>query len=611
MALYQINRWFWWMSNDDYVWQSGAVYDAQNVDVWNSKGVKLSRSFNFTIPSTLFTSSQWKPVALIEWNSFTKRLIASKNWILKEFSWTEIDISWTVSTIYNVWEIQVWNLNYWFILWDNWNIYKWQLNEASNDLWVGSGGANISLEVQLSADIWWWSSFFYDISPYISKGSILYVVWWNTAGHNVFWIDTTTTPWTVNTNYLALDRWFSVSYISTIWDQIIVYATNWDHWKQYYWDWFSQYPNRVIDWYNRPILWGATINNIDYVITGTQSKRELYMVNGYQPVRITATDIWIFDTEREKFFYDMNWTNTIETIQDTLVLPGDWQIYKYWNNKVWLPKAITRDKIFWKVNLVYYNNANSDNLIVCSESSDFSWTFKYLIETTSLKKPDDNVWIYPVNNFWSIETLKYQWWNYFLKKQSVKFKIGYNLSNLYNSTTIYDNWINIYARVDNGYEYVNFYTYRAYWWYYTIKPSIGDVYSYDWQNFEVYNITDRINNEAWTLNEDKWNWIIIHTKCQNTRYSISKRWSLNGTLTKVSWDWDSNFYFYKSDEWYELVGKIRAINELETTSKSFMFNKNFNEIQFKFDLFTNNSIITPILNDFILEYNIIQNDIQG
>lgn len=616
MPLYSITKWFWWMSNDPYAWPSGAVYDAKNVDLSESKGVKLSRSFNLSRPQLLFTSAQWFPVALIEWNQQTNQLIASRNGWLKNWVQTEINIQSKTFSIFNMWVIDRWNLQYGFILWSNGKIWRWQINNNDLSLWIWNDWVNIvDSWITLPLDLNWWNSFF-DSSkcPYLIQWNFLYITAWNWSNHNVHIIDISDNSAWVVLDFIALDRGYKVSYMSNIWDQIIIYATNWDHWKQYFWDGQSESYERHIDWYDRPILWWATINNVDYVITWTWRKRELYQVQWYQAQKLFETDVYVSNQSWDKFYFDLSYwiSNLIETIWDTLILPAQEYIYKFGNNKIGLPKNITRDRIWGFPNILYYNDKNSDVLTICSQSSSFSWTFWYYISRQNIRQPNDNSSSFTENNFWIIEWLKFDWWNYALKKEGVKFKIWYSLDLVYNSSTTRDMGINIYARIDDWYEYVNFYTYVYNNSNYTTKPEIWAVYRVDNQDFEIYDITDRNDRLSnWDLQEIKNLWLILHCRCTNKRYSIIKQWSLSWTLVKQSWIWDSSVRYYYTDEWYELVGKIRALNneDFESKQKMEMLKKTFHQIQFKFDLFTNSSTITPVLQDFYLQYNIIENDI--
>lgn len=261
---------------------------------------------------------------------------------------------------------------------------------------------------------------------------------------------------------------------------------------------------------------------------------------------------------------------------------------------------------------MYYNDLNSDRLIIWYQSTSYDWTFKYLLSENYLREPTYNTDSYPTNSFWTVESLKFDWWSYALFKEWVKFKVWYQLAKKYDYSWIIDNWINIYARVDDWFEYANFYTYNYSNGSYTTKPAIWDIYTTNSQTYEVYDITDRTNILPDTTTEEIKNlWLILHCKCTNKNFSFKKSWVKTWTLTKTSWVWDSSIRFYDCDDWFELVWKIRAIDETDLNEKQkvIILLKNFYQIQFKFDLFTNNWTLTPILYDFYLKYNIIENDI--
>lgn len=622
MPLYTINKFFWWMSNDDYAWSAGMVFDAKNVDLSSSKWVKLSRSQWFDSPNLLFTQAQWRPIALLEWQSFTNRLIASRNAILKNFINNEFDISDKLWSIANMTSYSIWNNEYGLIFWNLWNtakLYFWQMNTSALDLWIWTNWANlVDSLISLPNDVNGDSSTFKEKCPIIIKWGSIFLPAWNWPAHNVYKINILTTSFpptfTASLDFLALDRWYDVRYLTSIWDQIIVYTSNWDHWKQYFWNGIDNAPERVIDWYDRPILWGATINNIDYVLTWTFRKRELYQVQWYQAQKLFETDVAVKNQWEAKFFFDTEnwWSNLIETIWDTLVLPAQTYFYKFWNNKIGLPKNLSRVRLWGFTNLIHYNDKNSDRLIICSQTSGYNWTFGYYIADSNIWEPSQTANTYSTRFIWKIEWLKYDWGSYWIKKAWVKCKVWYDLPLRLWTDSIWDNWINVYAKIDDWVEYFNFYTYVYNNWNYTTKPEIWDIYRVNNQDFEIYDITDKNRLETnWDLIEEKNQWLILHTKCLNKIYSATQAWINEWILVKQSWVWDNEIRFFELDEWYELIKKIRAINEEDrnTKEKTFMFNKHFHQIQFKFDLFTTQRSLTPVLYDSYFQYNIIKNDL--
>jgi hypothetical protein len=612
MPLYSITKWFGGISWDKYAWPAGWVYNAVNVNVSWSKWVILSSDYWLTNLTDIFTTSEWKPIAVIDSYSSVNRLIATRNWRLRSFIGTNYDISAKLSQVSNMWIIDRPNSKIWFIYW--WGkIYRWTLSN-NLDLWIWTAWANIvDSTIVLPLDTNGGSSSFYEKSPFLVRGNFLYVVWWNGHSHNIFTIDVSIDPWAVLSSYLTIDRWYDIVYMSNIWDQIIIYASNGSIWKQYFWDGQSETYDYSIDWYDRPILAWASINNIDYVVTWTTTKRELYQVQWYNAIKISQSEL-TSNTEFENFYFDptSGWANIIETISDTLILPAQWHIYKYWNNKIGLQKHFTKHKTYWNICALYYNDSLSTNLLVFTQSTSFSWSFQYLLFSNNIRNQNDNTAVFPIYAVWTIEWLKFDWGAYAIKKEWVKCKIWYKLENRPGISGRVWWWINVYARVNDEYKYVNFYVYQYNNANYTTKPSIWSTYTTNGKTFTVYDITDKIElDSGGNQSELKGQWLILHCTCSDERYSIVRRWEMSWTLTKATWDGDATFRYYMADEWYELIQKIRNIDNIDFNSreKMFMFKKNFHEVQFKFDIFTTDWQITPTLYDFHMQYNFIQNNI--
>lgn len=598
MPLYVWKNFYGWISNDEYVWPSGSYYNGLNVDVSESNWIKLARSY--ATVEQIFTTLQWKPMWMIEWNSQTNRLIASRNWILKTFTNQENNFGKTIYNISKLWDRLD---NYWILLSSNGEIYKWTINEWSLDLWIWTDWANISLELTLPVDTNGWVSNFDDKSLVFQKDNSIYVTAWNWWLHNIY--ELTLTGWNlVFEQFVTINLWYEITYMTNIGDQIIIYASDWVNGKQYFWDWVSTTFSRVIDWYDKPILWGVTLNNIDYVITWTRNKRELYLVNGYQPNKLYWTDIREINDERAKFFFNPDeWSADIfETIWNTIIFPWNWCFYKYGDNKVWLPQNLVRNEIFWEPTFIYYNDANGWYLTIWTTTSKYSWNQQYLLNRINLSRPTSSSNVYNDRKVWTIETLKHIWDIFSQEKEAVKVRIWYKLNKDTNNNTA----LNIYAKI-NSHHYANFYTYEYNEWDYTTAPEVWDIYSFDWVNWEVYAVTKKARNN-WT--EIKSQWLIIHCKT-TTDYNWDLEQSYAGLLTKVSWAWQTAFRFYRSDYWYKY---LKTITDATKNSDTFMLrdkmdNLKFNEINFKIDLLTTSSNLTPTFYDIILLYNTIENEI--
>lgn len=597
MPLYVWNSSYGWLSNDKYVWAAWTFENGYNVDVSDSRWVKLARH-NESV-NTLFTNLQWKPMWLIEWSSRTNRIIASKNWILKTFTSSE-DFN---KTIYNISKITDRLNNYWLIFSSSGEIYKWTIDENSLDLWVWTNWVNITLETTLPLDTNWWSNYFDEKSLVFQKGNTIYVTAWNGWLHNIH--ELTLVNWSlVYEQFVTINLGYDIRYMTNIWNQIIIYASDWTNGKQYFWNWVSDTFDRVIDWYDKPILWWVTLNNIDYVIVGTWKRREMYVVSGYQPQKMYWTDINVQNRTKEKFFFDTEqWSADIfETIWETIIIPGEDCFYKYWDNKIGLPKNIVRNELFWLVNFIYYNDANWSYLTFWTQTSNYTWNFEYLLTEIFLWQPTPNSTIYPTERVWTLEWLKYIWDSFSQEKSAVKVRVWYKLP----KTDTQNTSLNIYARTGDKY-YANFYTYEYNWGSYTTAPSVWDIYSFDWVNWEVYDITIKKDN-SWTANKALW--LIIHCKT-TAEYEWDKEWVFRWTLTKVSWAGQASFLFSRSDFGYKLLKKITDTTKYSDTFnlKDKMPSVKFNEINFKVDLITTDPTITPVFYDLILLHDIIENEI--
>jgi len=578
------------MSNDDYSGTSWMVYDAKNVDLSNSKGVILSRSNDLYYQ--INTRSNWYIIGKIVWTSPYTQLL-TYDWYLVNYNFTtEVNLNTIIPAgqSRNIWVITWGNaLEYWFVL--KWaSIARWQFSGGSSDLWVWSAGANITSHLTLTNINWLTQTFW---GSYMYSGGVLYCSCGNSTYNNVRSINTTTSIWS-ESDFVSLDYWYNITYMSKIGDTIIIYANNWSQGKQYFWDWVSQAPDRVIDWYDKPILWGATLNNTDYIVTWTNVRRELFMVNGYQPQLLYETDIYTFNTEQEKFFFtpSVNW---LETISNTIILPWNSQFYKFWNNKIGLPVNIMRDMVFWEITCIF---VHGNTLYIYTKWTAFTWTLANFELVRSFSSS-----IYPFQKVWVVKTLKFDNNNYSQKKQSVKYRIWYSLTELDWARTTS---INIYSRLDNQKIYANFYTYVYNLADYTTAPAIWDTYTANSKTWTIYDITKKLES-TWT--ELKNQWLILHCTCSDVNYDWESSWHYSWTLTRATGSGDNIICFYMSDYGFKLIQKIDW--ELFRARRNYtgMYTENFNEIQFKFDLITTTSTRTPVLRDFKLLFNIIENDL--
>ena len=192
---------------------------------------------------------------------------------------------------------------------------------------------------------------FNEQSPILQIGKSLLIWNWNIIDI----IDTTTSVWSLSI-WLTIERWYIIKWITKIWDQIYVYASNWSDTKQYLWDWITENtPSRSIIWYDKPLQRVISWNNIDYLVVKTSKRSSLWMVNWYQPQMICQSD-FILNID-DKFAFDCDYIDSIETIWTKFLLSWQWNyIYSYWNYSPWLPQWIIKEYVYtwWKITNMYY-----------------------------------------------------------------------------------------------------------------------------------------------------------------------------------------------------------------------------------------------------------------
>jgi hypothetical protein len=596
--IYSIDNFFWWISNDDYAGTSWTCYDVINCDIASSKWVQLSRN-EWLNKSWTLINARWdngKIIWVVLWN-FPNKLLLSRDWRLYNYSLNEYDITWIKwGTYYNLTVITTNTGTYWVIL--AWNsILRWDFDWWDSKLWIWAAGINITVHLSLAS----WS--FSTNSRFLVKWANIFISSWN----SIYSIKTSLSTWLEDSVAFTINTGYDITYISNIGDQIIVYSNNGTSWKQSYWDWVNTLASWFIDWYDKPIIWGATLNNVDYLVVWTNFKRALYMWNGYNSPPLYETDIYSTTYKKSKFFFSPVWPNSIETIGNIIIIPWIWQIYKQWIKKIWLPTSITRDFILWSINnrtsdisCIIYQDSFTASLFLYYQAN-YSWTLSnyelnnFLWKTTSSTPYSDN---FP----WIVKWLIFDWGNYSAKKTCIKYRLGYKLPTKWTGSSTA---INFYVRINNWLWYANFYVnWSTLVNSYTTAPTVWATYTLDWVTYTVYDVTKKIWLDA---TEYKSQWLIIHCT-----YTVEYNWDISSntdiwTLTKASWTWDSTFKFTYSDYWFKLIEKFDWNNSVYRNNKwSSMLKLDFHTLQVKFDLLTNDTTITPELFDFKLLYNIIK-----
>ena len=273
--------------------------------------------------------------------------------------------------------------------------------------------------------------------------------------------------------------------------------------------------------------------------------------------------------------------NALETIWEHLYIPWDNKVFKYWQTTVWLPHQLTATRIRWIIDYMEHNWTTLDVFSHYYDSQMYN-TYKSIYKSEY------------TTDYWTVYSYKFDWWQYWAKKNLVKCRIWYNIPE--------STWINIYVKYDNDTKNATFYT----WWFenYTTPPSVWDVYKFNWIDYTITSVI-RKTTSWWPTTQ----WLIINWVSTTPSNIDSYDYFHFIPLTKVSWDWDTSYLIDKVDYWFQLLKQLDWSKTTDTIMiRDTMPVSDFNDMQIKVDMWTAHYNITPTLYDYTLEYNIIEND---
>lgn len=146
------------------------------------------------------------------------------------------------------------------------------------------------------------------------------------TANKVWFVDTSAGAWGA-TNVLSIQTSEEIIAMTDIGDQIIIYANIGSSGKQYYWSKIDNSTSRTINWYDRPFINVANINNVDYAFVGTASKRQIYIASGYTPQLVKTSIPREYTSggtpDIKRLFFNPNKTNNIETMTQRIFVPDD------------------------------------------------------------------------------------------------------------------------------------------------------------------------------------------------------------------------------------------------------------------------------------------------
>jgi len=421
------------------------------------------------------------------------------------------------------------------------------------DLWV-----TLSTNLPIKQDAW-----------YLYVGS----------GNKVYRMDMSTS-WYASVTALTIDIGYTVKAITYIGDRFYIYASNGIDGIQYLWTGSSviTWGNLAkIHWYDKPIINVANLNNIDYVVCASGTKRSMYKVSGYQSQLLYQSD-FIQNSYLSRFNFAPNETNSIETVSNIIYIASDHCIYTYGHINPWVPESLVRqftiewstpscigkDNWPYNLNVFYTNGTNVYRSIIPLSSSQYQ-----LDPSTIIYNPI-------ISNLYSS------------RDSALKVRIGYDLQT--------GTRINLYTKPDSNGWFSNLYidTFDG-----THFPAVWDVYTYLGNNYTIYAITNSVGS----------NYGILHCTVDDTtpiEIRDINRWGATGTLVRSTGSWPSSLVFYRRTLGMELVKTITdATVHKDLTDVS----DPCYQMTLMVDLITFNSTYTATLWDLVYAYQNIENDI--
>lgn len=417
------------------------------------------------------------------------------------------------------------------------------------------------------------------VCPLLSENGQLYV--WN--GKYLMGIDTLGTEIT----YFQLPEWEQINWLTKIGDQYVLRVDDWQGSKQYFRDWLSDAPTRIVYWYNERIM--NVVNQWAYhiVLTGNDfSIKKVWRSDWFNKVMLYKIPFASFSITSNKqlptipLYYAWNstlvYSNAIESLGDLVFMPAYWWVLSYGKKTAGFPDAINLE---WKIDTdeIYAMYAYNDNLYISYNNSGTCYVTQIKLEDYEevLDTTDD----YYFGKIWH-QTYNPVVFNASQNKSGKNIKIWYNLQ----SST----FMNVYYTLDRETNYYTFVVNESVN-NITVLPTIWAVYRTGTNSrFEVTKVT---TNSWYTFIET------IETTKEFTPRIVT-------ALTKVSGTGDSTITYIKFNNFRHL-----DIITDTTVRKYFkVFPYDFTEVQFRVELISEDWMYTPEINDFTIVYDEEQND---
>ncbi len=578
--LWKITIWswgtYWFMISSS--WFNYWTYDSNVTELWTYNTwtwIQTDPEFDLWTWWTIWanwTISWWKATHTVWSTAVLSRSMTCDNatrYRLATYctvtAWTcAVKIAWT--TIYTLWTANSW--------------------KSTVEIYTSASTSEL-LEFVPSTDFAWNISYcriqklnilsstktFSALSPYIIFLNYILIWNWNIIS------SVNMTSWTpIITDVLTVAKDYTIVWITRIADQIFVYATNWTNGRQYIWDWITTAPTREITWVDKPIQNVANFANIDYVVVWTTTRQQICIVNWYQLQPLVVTDDYINTDAR--IYFNANYTNSVETIWNRLLIWWNWWVFWLWNKTPWLPTALVKEFIYndGSVTNMFYSESLWHSLFVYFYSTInwVAWNYRvqiYFPEWSSNEK------FLELNNRWS-------WW---IETQPIYWDTYSNIKNL-NKYTIWlelDTWtyINTYIKEISTENYANLY----FTWDGT-GINVWDTYTYSSRTFTVISKIQSSTDACF-----------LHCSYSWAKLTLKQYW----TFTRATWTWLSTFYADRVRYWYEMIYSHSDTTKLRETINT---TRTFHKTNFAIELLTTNELYSPKIYDFNVYFNEVTND---
>jgi len=394
----------------------------------------------------------------------------------------------------------------------------------------------------------------------------------------------------------VIDNNYTIVWFTQIWSQVIIWATDGNNSKQYFWNSVDEVASECIDYKWLVIVWVDNDWVDNYVVTKAGNDSKLFMTSWYSKMLVASSlnsnGYWYTaDTKAYKIQtrnnFNCNYSNIV-CYDWKVAIPSNYWVYTYGTETPWQKWSLAKT---WRIPTInIYGMSNLSWLWLCvSYKQSITWwdEQKPWTYTYNLASIEDQ-WAYYGRNEWMLVTNPIVWDNLSSDKIINKLNIWYTLYKP-------QDYIDIYIKANDKY----YWTFWVSW--VTTTPTM-------WAIYTIYGSTFTV------INTDITGWVgTISCSSKSTDWYNIYGDSTTNVLTKTSGTGDSTIT--SSD--YDNFIKIKRIQVSEyTVGSELIFSWTFIEaqapnrskIQLKFTWYWYASYYSPEISDISVLADIVNND---